>query len=230
MARKQSAVLSLICATCIFAQSPRGTVPRPDASRYPAHAENHGLQIGAVELTKKEVKKAFFTDVNQCCVVVEVALYPAKDKAMKIALQDFTLREPGKTDGAQLSDAGVLAGRLELRPLPPDSEHRPGVEIEEGVGARRGPGENGDPRQHKTVTEDHRVSVGIPVGGDPQSPAAEGTFRKAIEDELQEKMLPAATDGAPVSGYLYFAVPRKNKGDYELVYTINEEKIVLHLK
>lgn len=230
MARKHSAVLTLIYATCIFAQSPRGTVPRPDAAHYPAHAENHGLQIGAAELTKKEVKKAFFTDVNQCCIVVEVALYPTKDKAMKIALEDFTLREPGKADGTQASNAGVLAGRLELRPLPPDSEHRPGVEIEEGVGRRTDTGEAGDSRPHTSVTENHRVSVGIPVGGDPQSPAAEGTFRKAIEDELQEKMLPAATDGAPVAGYLYFALPRKNKGEYELVYTLNEEKIVLRLK
>jgi hypothetical protein len=43
-------------------------------------------------------------------------------------------------------------------------------------------------------------------------------------------MLPETSAWQPVAGYLYFSVPKKSKGGYELVYMLNDKKIVLPLK
>jgi hypothetical protein len=76
------------------------------------------------------------------------------------------------------------------------------------------------------------VGVGIPVGGKspkPDAGTAEGN-RHAIEAELKEKGLPEISAWEPVAGYLYFSVPKKNKGGYELVYMVGDKQVVLPLK
>jgi len=54
--------------------------------------------------------------------------------------------------------------------------------------------------------------------------------RRAIEAELREKGLPEIRAWEPVAGYLYFSVPKKKKGGYELVYMAGDKKVVLPLK
>ena len=53
------------------------------------HGELDGVAIGAALLTPDEVQHAFTTDLNRCCFVVEVALYPDKGKALEIAHKVF---------------------------------------------------------------------------------------------------------------------------------------------
>src|SRR5580765_8689809 len=119
--------ISSVCMSSSIAQTHRGTVPRSNVTDYAAHASQDNIQIGASLLTHKELKKIFATDVNQCCLVVEVAFYPPKDNFVKISLDDFMLRESGMEVGPRPSTAEVLAARLEIRPVPPDREHRAGV-------------------------------------------------------------------------------------------------------
>jgi len=107
----------LLLASFIYAQNSRGIAPMSSASGYSAHAEQEGAQIGATLLTHKQARKAFATaDLNQCCLVVEVGLFPAKDNFIKIAAADFTLREAGKDIGMKPSSVEVLAAGLEVRP------------------------------------------------------------------------------------------------------------------
>ena len=78
------------------------------------------------------------------------------------------------------------------------------------------------------------LGVGIPIGGGggsrrPEGQTAEGN-RRAIEAELAEKALPEVSAWDPVAGYLYFSVPKKKKGGYELVYMAGDKKVVLPLK
>ncbi|MGZ4854231.1 MAG: hypothetical protein ACXVKH_03325, partial [Candidatus Angelobacter sp.] len=117
----------LLVVSFLAPESPRGTVPRSAATDYAAHASQENIQVGASLLTHKELKKIFATDVNQCCLVVEVAFYPPRDNFVKISLDDFMLREAGMELGTRPSSPEVLAARLEIQPVRPDSEHRPGV-------------------------------------------------------------------------------------------------------
>jgi len=230
---KAFVVSLLLIASSLPGQTSRGTVPRADVNGYAAHSGQDGLQIGASLLTHKEVKKTFATDLNQCCLVVEVAFYPAQKDFAKIVLDNFMLREEGKEIGAKPSGADVLAARLELRPHPVN--HEPvGVSTTSGIGYERSRGTDpntGATASRSGIYEHQGVGVGIPIRGKTESPtvAAEAS-RRAIEAELKERMLPETSTWEPVAGYLYFSVPKKSKGGYELVYMLNDKKIVLPLK
>jgi hypothetical protein len=233
MRLKSFFAVALFCAVVLFAQSPRGTVPRPDAAGYAAHAGQENFQIGASLLSHKDAKKVFAADVNQCCLVVEVAFYPSKNNFVKIEMDSFMLREAGKEVGIRPSPADVLAARLETRP-PSSGQERAGVSSTSEVGYGRDRGY--DPNTGQTVSrggiyQRQSVGVGIPVGGKQQTPqtAAAGN-RRAIEAELTDKMLPETSAWEPVAGYLYFSVPKKSKDGYELVYTVDDKKVVLPLK
>lgn len=227
-------VVTFLIALSLPGQSSRGTVPHPDPSDYSAHDGQAGVQIGASSLSRKDMKKNFAIDLNQCCVVVEVGLYPSQKQPLTIALDDFVLREAGKDTGVNPFHADVLAARLEPHQPHTDPDPRAGAETESVVGIHRGtvPDPNtGAPRPGSSVYESQKISVGIPVGGStPQSPEAAEADRKMIEAELKERMLPETTSPEPVAGYLYFPISKKPKGGYELVYTLNGKKIVLPLK
>ena len=237
---KKCLVIALIFASFSIAESPRGAVPRADAGAYAAHGGQTGFQIGASLLTRKELKKVFATDVNECCLVVEVAFYPTKDNFVKISLDDFMLREAGKDIGTMPSTAEVLAARLEVRPQPADREHRPGVTTGSEIGyeraGRTGGGNNNGTTQTNRggIYQRESVGVGIPIGG--KSPERQGgaataeSNRRAIEAELREKGLPEISAWEPVAGYLYFSVPKKSNNGYELVYVAGDNKVVLPLK
>ncbi|MGZ7057198.1 MAG: hypothetical protein ACXVK3_16880 [Candidatus Angelobacter sp.] len=224
----------LLVVSFLAPESPRGTVPRSAATDYAAHASQENIQVGASLLTHKELKKIFATDVNQCCLVVEVAFYPPRDNFVKISLDDFMLREAGMELGTRPSSPEVLAARLEIQPVRPDSEHRPGVTSGSDIGYERTTQQNGPERTSSGgVVQRSSVGIGVPIGGGgsrlPEGRTAEGN-RRAIEAELKEKGLPETSAWEPVAGYLYFSVPKKKKGGYELVYTAGDKKIVLPLK
>lgn len=246
MNARKCLAIALMCVSSSIAQTHRGTVPRPAATDYAAHASQDNVQIGATLLTHKDLKKIFATDVSQCCLVVEVAFYPArdskdndpkdnKDQFVKISLDDFMLRETGMEVGARPSTPEVLAARLEVRPVPPDREHRPGVTTSSDIGYERGTQQNGQERSTSGgVVQRSSVGIGVPIGGSggsrhPEGQTAEGN-RRAIEAELAEKALPETSAWDPVAGYLYFSVPKKKKGGYELVYMSGDKKVVLPLK
>lgn len=225
----------LLLASFVYAQNSRGTAPLSAASGYSAHAEQDGIQIGATLLTHKQARKAFATaDVNQCCLVVEVALFPAKDNFVNISAADFTLREAGKDIGVKPSSAEMLAAALEVRPPTPQSEQRAGVSTSNEVGVVAGRSRDpytGNTSTTRGVYDRQSVGVGIPVGGKQQSPEAKAEqSRMAITNELTDKGLPEISAWEPVAGYLYFSVPKKSKDGYELVYTVGEKKIVLSLQ
>jgi hypothetical protein len=235
MNARKCLAIALICMSSSIAQTHRGTVARSAATDYAAHASQESVQIGASLLTHKELKKIFATDVNQCCLVVEVAFYPAKDNFVKISLDDFMLREAGMELGTKPSTPDVLSARLEIQPVTPDREHRPGVTSSSDIGYERTTQQNGPERSTSGgVVQRSSVGIGVPIGGGggsrlPESRNAEGN-RRAIEAELTEKALPETTAWEPVAGYLYFSVPKKKKGGYELVYMAGEKKVVLPLK
>ena len=241
MNARKCLAIALICMSSSIAQTRRGTVPRSAATDYSAHASQENIQLGATLLTHKELKKIFATDVNQCCLVVEVAFYPAqgpkdnKDNFVKISLDDFMLREAGMELGVKPSTPEVLSARLEVQPVQPDREHRPGVTSGSDIGYERSTQQTGSDRTTSGgVVQRSSVGIGVPIGGGgsrlPEGKTTAEGNRRAIEAELTEKGLPETSAWDPIAGYLYFSVPKKKKGGYELVYMLGDKKVVLPLK
>lgn len=225
-------VLGLACALALAAEGPRGTVPRAAADKYAAHAEQKGVAVGASLLTAKEAGKAFATEVDRCCMVVEVALYPPKDGLTEVSLDDFSLRIVGQDIANKPSSAELVAGKLH-RKAEPEPSHGKDVTISPTVGIGYETG-GVDPvtgqRRPGGVVTSTGVGVGIGGGGGrPPRPGASEADRRTMELELREKGLPEGAASAPVAGYLYFSQLRQKKAKYQLEYTVNGERVVLPL-
>ena len=137
--------------------------------------------------------------------------------------------------GTKPSTPDALSARLEVRPVTPDREHRPGVSSSSDIGYERSTQQNGPERTTSGgVVQRSSVGVGIPIGRWWfQAPGRQNTTegnRRAIEAELTEKGLPETSAWDPIAGYLYFSVPKKKKDGYELVYMMGDKKVVLPLK
>ena len=208
----------------LIADAPKGTVPRSTVRKYAAHAEVGAAGIGAALLTSKDVHKAFSTDLTRCCLVVEVAIYPAKDKAINISSDDFVLRLAGTETAVKASSARLLAAQLQKK-----NSGTVGVTPvgEVHVGYESGTDPLTGQRVHGIDTG---VGVGVGVGGRGLGPASTDRDRDVMELELTEKALPEDTASAPVAGYLYFSLSKDNKkAVHELEYTLNGRKVSLKL-
>jgi hypothetical protein len=261
---------ALLCAAplLVLAQAPaqarHGTVPRAAATDYATHnslkndsqdnssaqsgtpenTSQSDIQIGAALLTKKELQNALASKVSECCLVVEVALYPPKNNFVRISVDNFMLRERGMDLGTSPSTSSVVAARIQETPVQPDREHTPGVSRGSEIGYERTGGTSptdqaGNQQSNRGgIYQRDSVGIGIPVGGSSQNTprtnegaaAAAAGNRQAIEAELGEKSLPQMDAWEPVAGYLYFSIPKRSKNGYELVYTVGDKKVVLALK
>jgi hypothetical protein len=225
MAHRLCSALTLIAAASLCSASPRGTAPRASADRYPVNAQHDGVSIGAKFVTAEEARKNFFSDVNACCLVVEVALYPQKDTPLNIDASDFTLSIVDTDIAAKPESAKVVAASLQKKN---DSLRNVNVASSVGVGYESGTyvDANGQTQHVHGVT----TSAGVAVATGPNSTGSGPTDRETMETELTEKGLPEGTVSAPASGYLYFEIMKKKKDAKLLLeYTLNGTKLALPL-
>lgn len=218
----------LICATAVAVDAPRGTVPKAAADRYSAHAAQGGIGIGATLLSAKDIRQAFSTQVNDCCVVVEVALYPQKDGLVEVSLNDFALRVVGQDIANKPSSAEVVAGKLHRQAEPEQGGHDVTVAPAGGIGYESGGIDpvTGQRRPGGVVTS---AGVGVGVGSPLPKPGSTEADRRTMELELREKSLPEGTTASPVAGYVYFTIPPKKNKKYQFEYNLNSNKVVLPL-
>jgi hypothetical protein len=224
--KASSTLIALAILTLpLMADTPKGTVPRSMASKYSAHTEAGGALIGASLLKPQEVHKVFSTDLSRCCVVVEVALYPAKDKPIEVFSDDFVLRLEGTDTAVKPSSATLLAAQLQKKN---ENTHDVAVNSTVYVGYESGTDPLTGQRVHGVETA---AGVGVGVGGNPgAAPASTDRDRDVMELELSEKGLPQDTASAPVAGYLYFSLPKgTKKATHQLEYTLNGQKVLLKL-
>lgn len=224
------AAVSLLFLSFAVAQAPKGTVPKAAADRYSAHAEQDGNSIGATMLKPSQVRKAFSTDLEACCVAVEVALYPAKDRMLDVEAGEFVLRVVGQDIATRASSAELIAGKLQRKNQPDRAGDRNVIiSPRTGIGYETGGIDPTGARRGGVITS---TGVDVAVGG-PRGPQPGGTEadRRTMELELREKGLPEGNTASPVSGFLYFSVPKDNakKVKYQLEYTLNGTKVVLPL-
>ncbi|MGA3166972.1 MAG: hypothetical protein ABSF14_12755 [Terriglobia bacterium] len=224
---KPATILTLLAILTLplLAGDQKGTVPRGAASSYAAHAEADGASIGAALLTPRDVHKAFSTDLTRCCRVVEVALYPGKNKPLDVSPDDFVLRLAGTDTAVKPSSARLLAAQLQKK-------NADSVGVNPVTEAHVGYESGIDPMTGQRVHGvDTGVGVGVGVGRGPGAgPASTIRDRDVMELELDEKSLPEQTAAAPVAGYLYFSLSKDNKkAAHQLEYTLNGQKVSLKL-
>jgi hypothetical protein len=224
------AIAVLICAAGMASDVTRGTVPRTAADKYPAHAEQEGSGIGAALVSGREAKKIFSVDVDRCCLVVEVALYPPKDGMVQSSLNDFSLRLVGDDPAAPPAKAErpvvgeVVAARLEGMSSPDGGGEEVAVVPNQGGGYGTGIDPVSGQRRDGGLTG--RPGVGVGMGGGGKA----GRHGEAMRAALHENSLPQGGAVTPVSGYIYFAVPPKKNGKYQLEYLLNGKPVVLTLR
>ena len=205
----------------------RGTAPRSSADKYHSHATNDGVGIGAELLTRKEVSQEFAAGLNRCCLVVQVAVYPKKDEPLDVSLDDFALIVGEIDIPVRPQSATVISAKLEKQ------GSKGGVVTSESVGIGYESGTYNDPVTGQPVhVRGITTSAGAGVGvGDAVPPAVAEHDREMIERELSEKGLPKAKVAIPVSGYLYFSVPKQKKDTkYRLEYVVKGETLKLQLR
>ena len=205
----------------------RGSAPRSSAEKYKAHANHDGVSIGAELLTRKDVSKEFASDLNRCCVVVQVAVYPKTDETLNLSRDDFSLRVAGTDTVVRPLSPSEVSAKLQ-RKTNPDT---PVITSASG-GIGYEVGTHPDPVTGQPV-HGHTLTTSVSVAGAAgrvASPAASEGDREAIERELNEKGLPQTKISVPVSGYLYFSLPkRKNDAKYRLEYGVKGSSLSLPL-
>jgi hypothetical protein len=225
---KRCAAMILVSVTFVLAEGPKGTEPKLTAANYPAHAEINGIAVGASLLTADQARRAFVSDVNRCCLVVEVAFYPPKDAPLNLSLNDFVLRIKDADVAEKPSSAKVIAASLQKKA---GSDRDVTVSPSYGIGYQSG--RSYDPvtgtTQGSGVTQSTGVLVG--VGRPVPNPASTDKDRAAMEAELGEKGLPEGAASAAVAGYIYFPVAsnKKKSATRQLEYKLGDNKVVLSL-
>jgi hypothetical protein len=224
---KLCVAMSLVSVTFLVAEGPKGTEPRPAATAYPAHAEINGVAVGAALLTADQARRHFVSDVNRCCLVVEVAFYPPKDKPLSVSLNDFVLRIKDADVAAKPSSAEVIAASLQKK-----AHADRNVTVSPSYGVTYQSGRAYDPvtgtTQGSGVTQTSGVLVGI--GRPGPNPASTDKDRSAMEAELSEKGLPEGAATTPIAGYIYFPISSKKKTvARQLEYKLGESTIALSL-
>ena len=223
--KRQFCIALLLAGTACFAgPGPKGTAPKSAASFYSSHAEQQGTAIGATLVTPQQTQKLFTSPVNRCCTVIEVAVFPAKDRPQEISLDDFVLREEGTEVAVKPSSAKVTAASLRKKA---NSDRDIRVSPSVGVGYNTG---GYDPVSGRRGGLDEGVGVAVSDGGAGAKPGSTEKDRSAMEVELAEKGLPEGAASAPVAGYIYFPVSNKKGTTKVLEYTLNGKKTVLTLK
>ena len=203
---------------------PKGTVPRPSATEYPLHAEGNGVHLGAKLLSREEARKAFVSNVNRCCIVVEIALYPNQATSLNVSLNDFALRQKNAESATKPSNPKVVASSIQQKA---ESDRDVTVSTSTGIGYESGTADDpntGAPRRTSGVYTQAGVGVAI---GDSNGPGASDKDRDVMETELTEKGLTEGATAKAIAGYVYFPIPPKKKGDYQLEYVVEGKKLLL---
>jgi hypothetical protein len=203
-----------------------GAAPRASAAKYRANMERDGFSIGAELLSKKQASQTFASDVNHCCLVVLVAIYPKKDQPVDLSFTDFALEEVGSDIPVRPESATIVAAELEKQKNSGNTEVYPHGTVGYGSGTYTDPN-TGQPVHVHTV--DAEVGIDVAANGKVPPDVADHD-RYVMERELYEKALPDAKVSLPAAGYLYFPVPNPNKkAKYHLTYSGHAEPVDLTL-
>ncbi len=225
-------LLSGIATAAVVLAGDQGIRPRPAPEDYPGRQVTDGFTVAAAVLTPDQVKKRFATNLNHGYIVVEVAVFPPKDKDVTVAAKDFMARFGTSPEIGRPVSPQAIAARLGKKDAPPPGD--PGkvhVYTEETIGYEHGPsGPNGRSTSGVYTGTTTGVGVGDPPYPPPSQPSSSGMDRASIQAELEALALPEQTLTEDTAGYLYFDKPSKGKpSPLRLTYYGRQGKIELRL-
>jgi len=211
---RKSGQLALVILTASLGMlQAQGTKTRQDATKYSAHAELGAVTIAA-DFWGHGIPLEDGMDVRtQGFLVVEVAFFAPPSRKILLQPSQFTLKVNGQILTVQ------SAGLVTVGMLVPDMRERePRVEADGQAGpATVSIGK--DPTQPKFPGDDNPADIPRRLPGESRDTVTEKHMDpgKAVSDAA----LPEGSHVAPLSGYLFFAWPRKLKQakQVELDYT-----------
>jgi hypothetical protein len=218
--------LLLLTASMLVAERPPAVKPRVQAQDYPAVQQQSTFTLGAAQLSAKQVRKTFVSNIGKNYVVVEVAVYPKADTS--IAPQSFTLREADSQETISPADPQLMASRI-------NEKNQKGTNYDiypvETVTYTTGSAPD-DPYYNnggKTSGVNHSTGVMVDMNSKKKNPKTSAADQKAMTAELSEKSLPAVETAKPVAGFLYFPVSSAKHSAYQLEYQSPQGTVILPL-
>lgn len=197
-----------------------GTRPRVSPSDYKVHDSQGGVTIAAEIVPANQVKNLLAADLSRRYIVVEAAAFPSGSLPLEIGEMDFLLR-----CGA---DENIRAANPRAIPYALHGSGRrstPGPDIYQTaeIGYESGPYGRG-------VTGGTGIAIGL--GNSGVSGPLPDPGLQTMEYELEARGFPGGPAAGPVSGFLYFPVPKgkQKKLAYELEYSGPTSRIRLLLK
>ena len=186
-----------------------GTAVKSSPSEYQAHEAVRGAVIAATVLPSDQVARIFSGAVSKNFVVVDVAVFPERGGSFDISAIDFSFNTSLAATASEVAWHGKKQPSVDPR-IP--SSRPVNVSAEAGIGV----GSRTDPATGRTQ---HGVGTYGGVGVDnyprPAPPvstsSADSTY--VMEGKLRGYELQDGPASAPISGYLYFPIDRKHKGD-----------------
>jgi hypothetical protein len=220
--------LILCCASLAFAQV--GTEPKPKAEDYDVHAQSRDVAVGA-EFMIHSFSGQGQTYIAKDFLVVEVALYPPKDRSVnppryqsvRVNEGAFALRINGKKQALLPAPPPMVASSLQH----PDWQTGPRFEAGGGLG-------NtgvilGRPAPTQVPGGQQPPQTRVPRAPGQDNPGGIEPERRVTAPELVvQTALPEGPHRGPVSGFLYFPYRGKTTSikSLELLY----EDAVLKLR
>lgn len=198
-------ILALLC--CAGLASAQGTGPKPKPEDYDVHAQASDAAIGA-EFMVHSFSRGEQMYIAKDFLVVEVALYPPKDRTIDVHNAQFSLRVNGKKQLLQAQPSTVVAAALQH---PEWEQSGPTIQMGGGIGntgvVLGGPPRNTNPFPGSNPpgqSQPRRVpNPNDNAGGVDKAPPVRA-------DELVvETALPEGSHRAAVSGFLYFPYRKK---------------------
>ncbi len=208
----------------LIAGTSGGIQPRRSGADYPQYEAKNGITLGVALLTPEQVRGNFVSDLNRGFLVVEVAVFPDKGKSIDLSHSDFLLRSRTKELVGRPADPKAIAASLQRAA---SSDRDVMLYPSATIGYESGP------PYYDPVTGTRRgggvyTGVGVGVGMGRSGAGATDQDRRTMELELTEKGLPEGIASKAVSGYLYFSLKERKKGEtYHLEFTAVGEPIVL---
>ena len=217
-------VLIVGLLNCCVAVGQNPPAPRASASAYPASKVQPLYSIGAMQLSKTQVRNSFATPLADRYIVVEIGFYPADSKTISLKQADFALRTSDGKDLVSSASPATIASICQKRPK---SSSDVTLYPTANVGYVSSPSYDGSGRRVSGPV----YGVGMGVGVDKSTSAATtDSDRQTMETELLDKELKDGEVSKPVAGYLYFPIATKQKGEYQLEYHGTDAVTSLPLK
>jgi hypothetical protein len=226
--------IACFCFVALALTGDTGTSVLPNASDYDAHQTIQGAPFGASILPAAQVARVFSSAVSKKYTVVEIAIYPQSNRGFEVVALDFALKT-GPDDRVYAVTPEQVAWQGKRAPAPSNPSLN-GVHVvtEAGVaiGTRANPTtgrtEHGIATYGGVEVDNRPQSVPPPQSGPNQSGSNDNTY--VLEGKLRGLELQEGPTTRPVSGYLYFAGPKKQKTTpLVLEYSRSGQRVLLSL-